>query len=669
MSLFAHQRSESKSALPALSARRWLLFSTVLCMLPQALNMPVWMSVVSGVLLVYAGLRLNRGLAEPPRLLKVLAVLVILATAALSVLDRSMLLGLVILLVMANTLKLLEFRTLRDAWVIALVNCFIIAAAYLFSTSMLAGAYGVVSIIVLLASLVALHSEVQSGAINEVAAAQSLRWQPVKTAGLLLLQALPLAALMFLVFPRIGPLWSLELGSAAGRTGLSDSMAPGEISNLLRSDEMAFRVSFSGEFVAEPERYWRAMTFDSFDGQRWRIDAAQSQSQLSGISSSGDYQVIAEPATSSWLIALTPVRTGTQGLKLFADGTVRAPEPLQQRFTYNLASEVDTKESLSKEAYRRYLQVPAGNPRARALIDQWLAQGLTKSQIVKAILQQYQQRFSYTLSPARLQGDRVDEFFFSTREGFCEHFASATGLMLRMAGIPTRVVGGYLGGEWNPYSQYLLIRQYDAHAWVEAWMDGRWQRIDPTAAVAPERVRDGVENLLQQSPGYLANQPLNILNLERQFALLAELRLRYQSLNYNWHRWVLGYDSQQEDLLQDWLGNLNYLKSVLLILLPVTVVLLFIGWWLLRARPLYRDQISLDTERLSDRVSRQDPNLARSSDETLQQYSQRLCQALPELSEVLSGWSDAAGKAQYDVSSNANMKHYKRSLRKLRRRL
>ena len=665
MSLFAHQQSESKPALPALHARRWLLFSTVLCILPQALNMPVWMSVMSGVLLVYAGLRLNRGVAEPPRLLKILAVLVVLVVSALSVLGKSILLGLVILLVMANTLKLLELRALRDAWVIALVNCFIIAAAYLFSTSMLAGAYGVVSIIVLLASLVALHSET----ISEAITAQSLRWRPVKTAGLLLLQALPLAVLMFLVFPRIGPLWSLELASPAGRTGLSDSMAPGEISNLLRSDEMAFRVSFTGAPVVETERYWRAMTFDYFDGQRWRIDAAQQQRQLSDISNGGDYQVIAEPATSAWLIALTPVRVGTQGLKLFADGTVRAPEPLQQRFTYSLNREVDTGEVLSEQDFRRYLQVPSGNPRARALIDQWLAEGLTKPQIVAAILQQYQQRFSYTLSPARLQGDRVDEFFFSTREGFCEHFASATGLMLRMAGIPTRVVGGYLGGEWNPYSQYLLIRQYDAHAWVEAWMDGRWQRIDPTGAVAPERVRDGVENLLQQSPGYLAGRPLNIVNLERQFALLAELRLRYQSLNYSWHRWVLGYDSRQEDLLRDWLGNLNYLKSVLLILLPVTAVLLFIGWWLLRARPLYRDPISLDTERLSDRVSRKHPDLARNSGETLQQYSERLCQALPEQTEALLNWSDAVGKAQYDVSSHANMKYYKRCLKHLRRQL
>ncbi len=208
---------------------------------------------------------------------------------------------------------------------------------------------------------------------------------------------------------------------------------------------MAFRVSFSGDPVPEQMRYWRAMTFDHFDGQRWQIDDAELQRQLPDTAYEGDYQVIAEPASSAWLIALTPVSRGTGGLKLFPDGTVRAPEPLQQRFTYNLPLQGDTRETLSTADRRRYLQVPEGNPRARAQVDQWLAEGLTQQQILAAILQQYRQHFSYTLSPARLQGHRVDEFFFSTREGFCEHFASATGLMLRMAGIPTRLVGGYLG--------------------------------------------------------------------------------------------------------------------------------------------------------------------------------------------------------------------------------
>ncbi|MBN3564261.1 transglutaminase family protein [Aliamphritea spongicola] len=661
MSLFAHQKTVPKEALPALNARRWIFFSTVLCMLPQALHMPVWMSLLAGVLLVYAGLRLNRGIAQPPRLLKVLAVLVVLTVTALSVLGKSTLLGLVILLVMANTLKLLELRTRRDVWVVVLVNCFIIAAAYLFSTSMLSGAYGVFSIIVLLASLITLHSDSSS--------LWTVRWQPLKTASVLLLQALPLAVLIFLIFPRIGPLWSLELATPSARTGLSDSLAPGEISNLLRSDEMAFRVSFSGDPVPEQMRYWRAMTFDHFDGQRWQIDDAELQRQLPDTAYEGDYQVIAEPASSAWLIALTPVSRGTGGLKLFPDGTVRAPEPLQQRFTYNLPLQGDTRETLSTADRRRYLQVPEGNPRARAQVDQWLAEGLTQQQILAAILQQYRQHFSYTLSPARLQGHRVDEFFFSTREGFCEHFASATGLMLRMAGIPTRLVGGYLGGEWNPYSEYLLIRQRDAHAWVEAWLDGRWQRIDPTSAVAPERVLDGIEELLQQSPGYLADQPLSMVRLEQQFALLAELRLRYQSLNYSWHRWVLGYDSRQEDLLKNWLGTLDYLKSVLLVLLPVTLLLVVIGWWLLRPRPRYRDQISLDAEYLSDRLSRKQPELARAAGETLQQYCRRVAAVFPDRADALMAWADAAGQAQYDVESGANMKLYRRRLKHLKRQL
>ena len=657
------QKDAVKPALPGLSARRWLVLCTTVCLLPQSLHMPWWISLTAALLLVFAGLRLQRGVAEPPRLLKLLVVLVAMLVTLVAVLDRSLLLGLVILLVMGNVMKLLELRSMRDAWVIQLVNCFSVAAVFLFSTSMLAGLWGLLSVLILLASLVSLHSGTPLQADSKV------QIRPLHTAGMLLLQALPLALLIFLIFPRFDPLWTLQLGAPSGRTGLSDSISPGEISNLLRSDEMAFRVSFSGEPLVETERYWRAMTFDHFDGQRWRIDPAEEIATFRPATGAADYEVIAEPAQTSWLISQGRPAAASEALKLFPDGTVRAPETLERRFSYGLQHSQAASAELTAAERSRYLQVPPGNPRIRQQVQQWLAEGLEGQALVERILQQYQQRFTYTLSPQRLSGNRIDEFYFDSQEGFCEHFASSTGFMLRLAGIPTRLVGGYLGGEWNPYSEYLLIRQYDAHAWVEAWLDGRWQRIDPTAAVSPERVEQGIEDLLQSSPGYYGDQPLSMVQLENQFRLLAELRLRYQSLNYSWHRWVLGYDSQQDDLLQAWFGQINYLKSVLLIFVPVAVVLVLVAWWLLRARPRYSGIISRDVEQLSARLGRLDPALARQPGETLQAYSQRLAVALPGSAAALRQWYQLVAKAEYDIQSPAALRVYKQQRRSLLRKI
>jgi len=198
-------------------------------------------------------------------------------------------------------------------------------------------------------------------------------------------------------------------------------------------------------------------------------------------------------------------------------------------------------------------------------------------------LGRFNHRFIYTLSPPLMSGrNGIDQFMFDNQRGFCGHYSSAMAFMLRLAGIPARIVGGYQGGEWNPYEQYMLVRQYEAHAWVEAWLDGQgWVRLDPTAAVAPERVEQAADQLFAEEDGFLADEPLSVLRLGRD-SWLNELRLQYEAFNYQWQRWVVNYHHQQHGLLKDLLGEVNHWRLVGALLIPFVLILGGIAWGLLR---------------------------------------------------------------------------------------
>ncbi|HEY8431289.1 MAG TPA: DUF3488 and transglutaminase-like domain-containing protein, partial [Sandaracinaceae bacterium] len=370
----------------------------------------------------------------------------------------------------------------------------------------------------------------------------------------MLVQALPVMLALFVLFPRLsGPLWALPNDPRRAVTGLSDSMTPGDITELAQSDEVAFRVEFS-DVVPPPEAlYWRGPVLTVFDGRRWTRSWASPMRSLDGIEYLGEpveYHVTLEPNGQGWIFALDLPRewSGIDRMRMADDyQLVVPPGRTASRRQYRVVSHTSyrTIDSLSDLQRARLTRLPEGsNPRTLALVQGWRARGLDAERIIAEALRMFrEQPFRYTLTPPPLGADSVDDFLFETRAGFCGHYASAFAVMMRAAGVPARVVTGYQGGELNTLGGHYTVRQSDAHAWVEVWLEGRgWTRVDPTAAVAPERIELGSA---ASADGRIASGRLG---------LGRTLRLAWDALDAYWYGWVIGYGEARQRMLLERVG-------------------------------------------------------------------------------------------------------------------
>ncbi|MGA9340964.1 MAG: DUF3488 and transglutaminase-like domain-containing protein [Rhodanobacteraceae bacterium] len=385
-------------------------------------------------------------------------------------------------------LKLLEAERARDARVAVAFAAFVMMSALLFTQSLLFTLSLCVALALLLAALVALQPAPADPC-------HPLR-NELRLGACVLAAGVPLAIAGFLLVPRLSsPLWGAPSDDALARTGLGDRMTPGSISELLIDDSPALRVHFEGAVPPPAARYFRAIVLWDFDGSSWtrgrahnylRPEPVQSRSAVLAAT------ITLEPTDRHWLPALDLPLGGSDGVHLTSDHSLVALRPVGQVREYRSTSVMNyiLAPRLSDDERRRALALPAGfDPESRALAQDWRAEGRDDAAIVRAALELFHSSFAYTLSPPELGRDSVDDFLFSTRAGFCEHFASAFTFLMRAAGIPSRIVTGYQGGWWSAAGDYLLIRQSDAHAWSEVWFAGRgWVRIDPTAAVSPARV-------------------------------------------------------------------------------------------------------------------------------------------------------------------------------------
>lgn len=269
---------------------------------------------------------------------------------------------------------------------------------------------------------------------------------------------------------------------------------------------------------------------------------------------------------------------------------------------------------------------------------------------MQRVLTYFNRQFSYTLSPPALGDNSIDAFLFDTQAGFCGHYAGALTFLLRSAGVPARIVTGYQGGEWNSDEQYLSVRQYDAHAWVEYWLQGRgWVRVDPTAAVAPERIQNSADQLFADDPAFLADTPLARLRFGDGW--LVDLRRQLDTLNFNWHRWVLNYQGQQGQLLSGLLGRISTLKMVLVLLGLLLPMLLLAAWWQLRAAgPAPCDPLDRALKRLLAECARQ--GLARAPQESLQAWAARAAGQRPDLAACLQRLAQADQAVRYAQRSD-----------------
>jgi transglutaminase-like putative cysteine protease len=479
--------------------------------------------------------------------------------------------GTALLCVMAG-LKLLEMRARRDVMIVVLLMYFILVTHFLFSQEIWTVVYLAFSAVSITALLMDCNHP------GEALPTRVL----LRAGGIMVAQALPLMLVFFVLFPRIpGPLWSLPTDTGAGRSGLSDKMSPGDIASLMQTDEVVFRVHFLDRIPAMRERYWRGPVFDTFDGRGWSTSMLAMQARSVTVEPRGEplhYEMTLEPQGSRWLFGLdvpapTQLPPDTTLDLLLAAQTVRE----RKQYQATAYTQYLLQPEMSPVERRSWLQLPPDfNPRSRELMQQWREQGLDDAAIVRKVLQMYrQENFSYTLQPPRLARDSVDDFLFSTRQGFCEHYSSSFTFLMRAAGIPARVVTGYQGGEKNEIGDYYVVHQYDAHAWSEVWLTGQgWVRIDPTAAVAPERVERGLSSALTLAgglPGFLARQ--------QNSGLRIALNMRWDWVNAKWNAWVLAYgpDLQADFLrnfgIEDW-SDMILAMTVLITLATAVVSLL-----------------------------------------------------------------------------------------------
>lgn len=560
----------------------WLLVAQVLVILPHLTHLPVW---IIGLWLGCASWRVQifRMRARYPR--SWLKALLMIGAGFGVYFSRGSLVGLeagVVLLIAAFILKLVEMSTRRDALVLIFLGFFAVVTSYLFEDSLLAGLYSLFPVTALLAAMIGLQ---QSSLVTRP-------WPTVRLAGSLLLQAVPLMLVLFLFFPRLPPLWSLPQAADRGVTGLADHMAPGDIARLGRSPELAFRVSFEGEIPPRDQLYWRAVTFERFDGRRWSQSYASHLPQAPEWQAVGEplgYSVVMQPSGQPWLFALDVAQVAPGQAQLMTDFHLQRRQAVNQPLMYQVTSWLDARrEAVSApESLGRALQLPErGNRRSRAWAAELRRTAQEPQAMVDALLKHFnRQPYHYTLEPPPVGDDIVDDFLFETRSGFCAHYAGAMTFVLRAAGIPARVVAGYQGGELNPAGNYLSVHQFDAHAWVEYWVAERgWVSVDPTFQVAPERVEQGLEQALARERSFLADQPMSLLRY-RDIGWVNALRLRWDSLNYGWQRWVLNYQGEQQaQALQRWFGKLDgqalglALVAVLALLTAVLALVLFKPW-------------------------------------------------------------------------------------------
>jgi len=510
----------------------------VLCivLLPHLQRLPLWVSLTLAAAVLWRAAATRRGWKLPPALLR--GGLTVAAFAGIYA-SYGHINGLhpgVALLAVMTALKLTELRTRRDIRVLICLLYFILATHFLFSQDVWMAAYLLVCAWLITAVLV------ESSHSGALAPRSSLR-----LSGVLILQALPLMAVLFVLFPRIpGPIWGLPSDSGAARSGLANSMAPGDIQHLILSNAVAFRVRFDGPAPARPLRYWRGPVFSFFDGHRWRpgtIDQNERQPVLRLNGEALNYQITLEPSRSRWLFALDlpdPVALPVHA-QLDNDAVLRADQDNRQRRLYALRSypHYQLQPQITAQQRRATLSLPRyGNPEARALAQAWRAQGLDDQAVIAAAMHMYRtEDFHYTLRPPALGRNSIDDFLFKTRAGFCEHYASSFTFLMRAAGIPARVVTGFQGGRRNGVGDYYVVRDSDAHAWSEVWLKGRgWVREDPTAAVDPARVDLGINAALAGA----ANLPA-FLNPQWQRSLSYAIQARWDWVNTQWNRWFLAY--------------------------------------------------------------------------------------------------------------------------------
>jgi protein-glutamine gamma-glutamyltransferase len=623
------------------TVRRDALLQTMLCLglalLPLGAQLPLW---VITLIACCAGLRLwhREGLPLPA-----------LARTALTLAATTILLlqfrtfngltaGSALLSVMAG-LKLLETRSARDLSILTFLVYFLCVAALLDSNSTALLLYCLavcwLATAVLLRSLIVADPPPLAGALRQ--------------AGRICLQAAPLAIALWLFFPRLAsPIWHVPSEETA-MTGLGDSMSPGDLSELSLLDDPAFRVVYRDATPAPRERYFRGPVLTEFDGHTWRRDPHQFVMPVPIHAHGGQYRYMIklEPHHRRWIFALDfPQNWDLADARLSADYSLESPWPVSAPLDIALSSatQVSYGERLTASLRRRdTARAPGRNPRSARWAQQLRSTYANDLDIVKAVLATFREEgYVYTLTPPKLAADSVDEFLFQTKRGFCGHYASAFADLMRAAGIPAHVVTGYQGGSFNRFANYWIVRQSDAHAWDEIWVDGYgWLRVDPTAAVAPNRIEGGLDLALG------ADEPVPGRWYVR-LPWLTSVREIGDAMREWWRDRVLRYDTGKQESLLANLGVSSPDASKLgwLLAAAFAVSSLWLSWHLRRGMTPRQSSVLKQAYAAFQReVAR--AKLRPSSTEGPLDYGRRAAAALPALADSIAALCTDYARQRY----------------------
>jgi len=550
-----------------------VLAALALTVLPLFLQLPPWVPLLFALQLGGRAWLAWQGRQLPHRVWLLLAMIVPVLLLWLSLRTLVGREGGVALLLLLTGFKAFETVTLRDWRVLLGLGFFLAATPLLFDQSLPSALWLLLSLFVLTWAMVLLAG-VDSAASPRAAA-------------LALLYAMPLMLLLFVAMPRLpGPLWSMPTTDQRATSGLSDSLAPGSIGQMIPSREPAFTAQFRGRQPAREQLYWRVMVFDRFDGMRWTVGSVPDSGAalLPGVAGELSYSITATPFKGALPVLEHAVWAG-EGVQQVAAQLIRridARNEARLRYDVRSVAQAAYPAVLSAEQRDHYLQLPAANLRTLQQGEFFARQFRDEAGRLGALRAWLQQQgLRYTLSPPLLQGDVVDDFLFSSRQGFCEHFASAFATLARAAGLPARIVVGFQGGEFNAGGQFWLVRSSDAHAWTEVWLQGRWQRVDPTALVAPSRIVSEVGELVPE-----AQAVVPVLG-RRPPAWWRSAQAQWQRAGFVWQQWVVDYDARrQQSLFQRLgLGRVGVGSVMTVLLLGGGLLVLPLLLWLLWRRP------------------------------------------------------------------------------------
>lgn len=627
-----------------------LLLGLLLVIFPNFSHLPLWLSSVMIGLILWRGCYELQLCAIPNKIILFLLTLMLLAGIVFSyhtLIGRNagsaMLLGLL-------CLKLFEIKSFRDVALIINLALFSIVINFLFNQSIPVAFTMLFALVFLFTALISFQHDYKE--LNKVKPLplkliRSNEKQHFKLAFNMLAQAIPFAIILFILFPRVnGPLWGLPEDAFSGTTGLSDKMSPGRISQLSNNSSVAFRVKFDSTIPSANKLYWRGPVMWNFDGYDWTAPASErialNKFKFTALGKKIQYSITLQPHNDYWMLALDIPSTLPENSQLSTDIQVLSVLPIQKLKRYNLSSYTDyVLPANSKISMQRYLKLPesysneqGGNLYKSRLLINKLKDPANPRETVNNVLNYFTtQNFYYSRKPPLLYNNPVDEFLFETKRGYCEHYASSFTVLMRLAGIPARVVTGYQGGEMNPIDNFMTIRQSDAHAWSEVFLEEKgWVRVDPTAAIPSANIENTDDALRLNSN---RKKPAHLFKSNWLSKQMKQMRFAWDAVNNRWNQWVLGYNNKRQKAFFaaigipeiTWQGLSQLLFSILGVLAGILALIIFSN------KKTHKDEVQLYYSKFLKKLMKH--GLLKELSEGADDFCQRAVSKLPRHQVVI----------------------------------